>query len=296
LKIFEFYSIDEKNKLKSAALPIKQTTTLPEISCLWIVWITQSTRIIVMSDRETRSTKNNTTGMEATLLRLEASFKQMDKKLDENIRTLQQSIEDSKNELRDDIKNELLSKVLENSSNIEVNAAKIADMEAQISHLQDVVDASGRETDLIVKGVPILGGEKCVTLYHKIAVAIGYSQDSIPLADAFRLGVKKPGAKFDPPILIKFTNKLEKDIFHHKYFNFKNLSLNHIGWNVDQRIMIAENLTKSTQQIFSAAMQLKREKKLYRVSTSHGTVSVKPNDGDRPITIKALSDLDRYKG
>jgi hypothetical protein len=159
-----------------------------------------------MSDRETRSTKNNTTGMEATLLRLEASFKHMDKKPEENIKTLQQSIEDSKNELRHNIKNELLSKVLENSSNIEVNAAKITDMEAQISHLQDFVDASGRATDLIVKGVPILGSEKCVTLYQKIAVAIGYSQDCIPLADVF--------GKFDPPILLKFTNKLEKDIFH----------------------------------------------------------------------------------
>jgi hypothetical protein len=250
-----------------------------------------------MSDKEGRNTKNSSNSkiMESTLLRLEESFKKMDKKLDDNIKTLQQSIQDSKNELRDDIKNEILAKVEENSSKIEVNVARIADLEMQVHQLQDTVEANSRSTDLIVKGVPILGKENCTIIYQKIALAIGYSQDFIPQADTFRLGVKKPNAKFDPPLLFKFASKFEKDIFHQKYFDVKNLNLNQIGWNVDQRIIITENLTKSAQQIFSAAMALQREKKVHKASTSQGNVFVRHKEGHNRVRVKSLSDLDRYR-
>jgi hypothetical protein len=49
----------------------------------------------------------------------------------------------------------------------------------------------------------IVGKENCAIVYQKIAVAIRYSQDCIPLAENARLGVKKPNAKFDPPLLFQ---------------------------------------------------------------------------------------------
>jgi hypothetical protein len=50
---------------------------------------TTGTCIFVMGDKEDRNTKNSSAKMmEATLLRLEESFKKMDVKLDDNIKTI----------------------------------------------------------------------------------------------------------------------------------------------------------------------------------------------------------------
>jgi hypothetical protein len=89
------------------------------------------------------------------------------------------------------VKTNSATKLEENSSKIEVNVARIADLEMYVHQLRDNVEAYPRATDLIVEGVPILGKENYTILYQKIAVAIGYSQYCIPQADTFRLGVIK---------------------------------------------------------------------------------------------------------
>jgi hypothetical protein len=96
-----------------------------------------------------------------------------------------------------------------------------------------------------------------------------------------------------PPILLRFTNKIDKADFHKMYFAKKDLKLDNIGFAGDNtRIYISENLTKYNKEIFDAALNLKKDGKLVSVSTFHGTVSVKLAPTDRPKQILCLADLD----
>jgi hypothetical protein len=103
------------------------------------------------------------------------------------------------------------------------------------------------------------------------------------------------GAVYNPPILVKFASNYDKEDFHHRYFVKGDLNLTNIGFSVDQRIIIVENLTKHNQAIFAAAIKLKKEKTIFAVSTSHGVVYIKKNEGDRPVQIKFLSELERLE-
>ena len=139
----------------------------------------------------------------------------------------------------------------------------------------------------------MLSNENPVKIYVDIAAAIGYDNVTTPSADnIIRLGKKKPGEKSDPPLLVTFARIPDKIEFFRRYFRHNHLNLSEIGFNADQRIYITENLTKLDQEIYAAAMKLRHEKKLHTVSTSRGVVMVRRNKEDRPVPVKAVSELD----
>jgi hypothetical protein len=247
----------------------------------------------MMTDRETRAkTNSGATSVADTLLRLESTMLSINKQLDDKVDVLTKSIEECKNELRDEFRSEILTKIQSNFANIEANAVEISDLRTDVNRIDDTIDANNRANDLLIKEIPMLSRENCSAIYLSIASAIGYSDNYAPLVEVFRLGAKKPGAKFDLPLLLRFANRIEKNIFHQKYFAKKSLALNNIGFETNSRIIISENLTKSSQNIFAAAMKLKHEGKLTRVTTMRGAVYVKPSGKEKSIPVKSLSDLD----
>jgi hypothetical protein len=254
-----------------------------------------------MMSRPTRGTKEPeprpepTSSLEATLQRLEAKIDQMGSKQDTNFTTLNNTIDEKIEAIRIDIREEVMPKIQLNTSNIAANKSEIDELRAEVERMADVMDSNSKANDLLVKGIPLVNGQKCSDIYSKIASAIGYIPGNIPFAEAFRLGKKKPGTTYDPPILLKFMNKFDKNNFYHSYFVHKTLKLAEIGFQLEQRIIITENLTKHNQSIFVAAMKIKNEARLKSVSTSNGIVFVKQREGDNKIPIKCLSGLDRFK-
>jgi hypothetical protein len=252
--------------------------------------------VATMAHRETRANANNgaAPGVAESLARLEAMMKGINTKLDDNVSMLSKSIEDSKIELRDEFRTEIHAKIQANFAAIECNTADITELRADVNRIDDAIDVNNRAADLLVKGIPMLPRENSRAIYQSIATAIGYPNNYAPLAEVFRLGVKKPNTKYDPPLILRFANRIEKNIFHQKYFEMKNLGLNHIGFQTTSRIIISENLTKTYQVIFSAAMKLKHDGKLTRVSTLRGAVYAKPCGKEKSIPIRSLSDLDCF--
>jgi hypothetical protein len=256
-----------------------------------------------------RTTKNS---IEATLARMEAAMLAMSKTIEDNAKNLKDSMADvtksiTENEerlnmamdekiagLRDELKRDLTTNINQNVADIKSNKNSIDDLKATVTKLENMIELNNKCNDLIVKGVPVLISENPLTIYQKMATTLGYGTDSVPQVEVFRLGKKKAGAKHDPPLLIKFQNPYERQRFYDKYFEFGNLKLQHVGIEADQRIYISENLTKMNQPIFAAAMRLKRERKIASVSTSNGTVHVKPRQGDRRVPIRDMSELERY--
>jgi hypothetical protein len=257
------------------------------------------------AQRETRNTTKNAS-LEATLLRLEKSMADlnqkmddsvtvMNKNMDEKVVILNKTIDDKMDGLREDIMSELITKVQHNEANIATNTNKIEQLQMTVNKLENLIEASSKANDLIVKGIPILSNEKPLIMYQKIAACLGMVPEQVPQVEAFRLGRKRVGAKSDPPLLFKFLNKIDRTFFYNKYFDHGNLKLSDVGINADQRIYISENLTKFNQQIFARAMRLKKDGKIYSVSTYYGVVSIKQRRGGDSVPIKLTAELDRFE-
>jgi len=221
------------------------------------------------------------------LLELRGMISHLDEKFSTKVDALSASVD----AIRQEIKEEVVTRIDKNETAIAAHGERLVEVEEAIDELRNETEAASKATDLIVKGIPMLPRENVVNIYLQIAATIGYRNEDVPTADIFRLGKKKDGAKFDPPLLMRFTTVHAKNSFHRQYFRHSSLNLQDIGLSANQRIFITENLTKKHQEFYAAAMKLRREKQLYSVSTSRGVVMIRRNPGERPTPVNSLNSL-----
>jgi hypothetical protein len=219
--------------------------------------------------------------------------KLMNKKLDEKVELLNKNIDDNIEMLRADLNRDLLDKRQHNENNIDANANKIFGLENEIDDLQDKVEADSKAADIIVRGVPYVTGENYRLLYSKIsaAAAIGFCPAVLPRVEAFRLGRKKPGSKFDPAIILKFPSKADKSGLFKCYLYKLDLNLTDIGFEVIRRVHLAENLTSRNQKIYSEAQALRKDGKIHKVRSKFGNIYIERKEGENPAIIRKLSEL-----
>ena len=82
-------------------------------------------------------------------------------------------------------------------------------------------------------------------------------------------------ANTTPPIMIQFAFKCVRDDFYRRYLSSRNLSLIQLGFNVNQRVYINENLTEQGRRI----------KNLCAVFTKDGCVYVKTAVETEPVPV-----------
>lgn len=237
----------------------------------------------------------------------------LSKKIDSSSQTVTEAIDQKIEELQADLHSEFsgrLSQVEEDTKVLTRQGEELEDKcsdlaarvevltdqndrcQARCSELADKLEFCEREADVIVRGVPLVRGENCFVYYQKIAGAIGFSPtEPLPKVDAFRLGRKKPGAAVDPPILLRFHDKYEKSEFFKRYLRKLNLKISDVGFDGDSRIFLGENLTQQRRNIFVAAMEMKKAKKLFAVKTKFGAVFVQRTEGGAVVPIRHLSEL-----
>jgi hypothetical protein len=171
-----------------------------------------------------KSTKNS---IEATLARMALAMSKTIKtmadvtqSITENKKRLNMAIDDKIAGLQDDLKRDLTANINQNVADIKSNKSSIDDLKATVTKtkLENMSELNNKCNDLLVKGILVLISEKPPTLYQKMATTLGYATDSAPLVEVFRLGKNKTGAKYDPPLLIKFQNLFERQRFYDKYF------------------------------------------------------------------------------
>jgi hypothetical protein len=218
----------------------------------------------------------------------------LDRKFTDKIDNLSESVSSVKQEVaavRQEVSNLIASQISEHTDQLAVHDTRLDAVEASMRELRNTFEAATKATDLIIKGVPMLPNDNPVKIYVDIAQVIGYDKVSTPSANIARLGKKKPDGKFDPPLLVKFVNITDKIEFFRRYFHHSQLNLSEIGFTTRQRIYVSENLTKQDQEVHATAMKLRYERKLASVSTSRGVVHVRRNREDRPMPVKAVSEL-----
>jgi hypothetical protein len=249
---------------------------------------------------DTRNTGKSSDELAATLTSINKQLqtlsmdqKIMGRNLEDKVENLRTAMDQKIDELRTDIRDELSGIIQENTSRIEENSTKLQKMERKYEELENKLELAEKSMDLIVRGVPMLKDENLYNIYRFIAVAINIQPEFLPRARLYRLGRKKPGSKADPPILIKFTNRLDRMEFFGAYLRDTSLKLSNIGFSplADTRVYLSDNLTTMSRSIFQMAWKLKAEKKIFSVKTISGKVLIRIAETDAPIAISHISEL-----
>lgn len=103
---------------------------------------------------------------------------------------------------------------------------------------QETIKRQEKSHDLLLTGVPYSTTESTNGFLHQIALALGYSEATVPLAYTKRLARIPIVPGTTPPILMQFAFKASRDEFFHRYLSTRSLSLVSLGFNVDRRIFV----------------------------------------------------------
>ncbi|EDS32913.1 papilin [Culex quinquefasciatus] len=91
--------------------------------------------------------------------------------------------------------------------------------------------------------------------------------------------------------LLQFTFRAARDEFYRRYLSSRNLSLSHLGFSVNKRIYLNENLTELARSIKGSALKMKKDGKLHSVFTKDGFVQVKDRAEDEARPVHSVEQL-----
>lgn len=153
-------------------------------------------------------------------------------------------------------------------------------------------DRNFRMNDLIVSGVPFTPTEDLSAYFSKWCQCLGYTENCTPLVDIRRLakGAQKAGTA--SPLLIQFAITVQRNDFFARYLRSRSLSLVTIGFSVNKRIFINENLGIASRELRSKALTMKKNGQLTGVFTRDGTVYVKKSGSDRAMAVTCETELE----
>lgn len=160
------------------------------------------------------------------------------------------------------------------------------------AHAESVVDHNKRINDLIVSGVPYLANEDLIGYFATWCQSLGYAENCLPLVDIRRLSKGTPKAGTASLLLIQFAITVQRNDFFARYLRSRNLALTGIGFSVNQRIFINENIGLPERQLRSKALAMKKNGKLSGVFTKDGIIYAKKNGSNCVVAVMSTSDLE----
>lgn len=150
-----------------------------------------------------------------------------------------------------------------------------------------------------IRGIPndtIIHDRKFIKCIADHTGIMNFSLDSIDSCYRLKVGENTKSLR---PIVVRFLNLSKKrEFFGHYLKQIKNgnLSIKLLNENYPASAMyINEHLDKITSGLFFAARQLKKSNKINKVSILNNFVVIKCNPQDKPLYIKSMDDLDRFK-
>lgn len=223
--------------------------------------------------------------MTSQLSSYQRSAKDDNKKLGDKLDKLTTQMDSMKSDLSADIqklREDCNKSLCELATTVEKNKANTT----------QALDFVTRMDDLIVSGVPFSDGENLVEYFYAWCRALGYKDNNYPLVDIRRLSSKKLENGNGAVILVQFAFTVHRNEFFARYMRTRTLSLTTIGFSVDKRIFVNENLGPTAREIRSKALKMKKEGKLRSVVSRNGVVCVKRNSDDRDVPVSSINDLE----
>lgn len=159
---------------------------------------------------------------------------------------------------------------------------------------KDAVNRLAKSNDLILSGIPYNPTESTNVIVETISAALGYCEPNYPLVFSKRLARAPIAVGSTPPVLLQFAFKACRDDFFFRYLSKKNLNLGLLGFGVDKRVYLNENLTESARSIKGVALKLKSGGRIQNVFSKDGTIFVKPLGDDAAVPVFDVEDLTKY--
>lgn len=206
---------------------------------------------------------------------------------------LEKKLDTQKTELADTV-NKAVEKLGASLNN------KIGCVNQRVNEIQTTLDDNMRVLrlkEIIISGIPVASNENLVQVFDSISMAIGFDRQCCYTVDnIFRMGNNKhnnhPSRINAPPILVRFTSLLLKNEFLQLYFKHRNLNLTHIGFNGStDRVYINQNLTKTINLIYKAALKLKKSGSIAKIAIKSGQVLIIRNGSDSLVRVNSMEDL-----
>lgn len=251
----------------------------------------QSLTQSVKTMERTKSTSSlSSTGGDGRVESLDDLFSRLQSRFDETDKNIEQSTSKLKDEIST-LRADIQDFKMKCTSEVKQLSDSVSEIRSDVALDRERIMYAERSNDLLLSGVPYVAGENLSRIVSMIAAALGYTEDNVPLTTAKRLAriPIKPGST--PPIALQFAFKFVRDEFYIRYLKARNLSLQHIGFNVNSRVYLNENLTELGRKIKTQAINLKKSGKLHSVYTRDGAVFVKSDAKAEPQMIDSLDQL-----
>ncbi|XP_039429409.1 uncharacterized protein LOC128093290 [Culex pipiens pallens] len=177
------------------------------------------------------------------------------------------------------------------SNNVNKLSADLSKTRDNVSLNYERILVCGKLNDLLLSGVPYQSSENISNYVRSVSLALGYSDQDRPLIYTKRLARLPIADGTAPPLLLQFTFRAARDEFYRRYLSSRNLSLSHLGFSVNKRIYLNENLTELARSIKGSALKMKKDGKLHSVFTKDGFVQVKDRAEDEARPVHSVEQL-----
>lgn len=257
--------------------------------------------------------KNINAQNEGLKLQLDAQQKEMK----ENASLLTKEIENSRNMLKtemtqlvdnmrlefkaeiDNINNKIDTSATATAESMNAMNEKFNGLDSKIKYIENDFERLSHLNELKLIGIPTIANENLADTFTKLANVIGYdttNPSNIPATTRMITRNKITNEMaLAPTIILKFAANHMKEAFYSLYLRLlpkKKLSAKDLGFTIENRIIIGENLSQHNHELFIAASNMKRDKKLSQVFTVNGIVNVKIQKGGRTHEIRHKQQLE----
>lgn len=192
---------------------------------------------------------------------------------------------------------------IESSVSSQLSSLKtdIVNCENRLNGTDDDFARIAKLNELKISGIAHSTNEKLHDILSSIAKIIGYdiaNPSNIPeIVRMQRKNYQTNEIVQMPLIVLKFIAPHIRNKFYALYItriSKEPILTEHLNLAQGGTVRIGEVLTPNNQTIFTEALKLKREKKLFKVNTMDGLVRVKSEQADKFVIIRSSRALDVY--
>ena len=155
-----------------------------------------------------------------------------------------------------------------------------AKMKKEISDLRSAIDEQAQYTRrdcLEIRGVPVTTGEDTNVTVKKIGALIDVDINDTDISISHRIPSSNDRASGStsfrhPAIVVKFTNRKNRDLFYKARSKLKSYNTSDIGLgrNGESNIFIQESLTEAKTNLFKSCLKFRKDQKYKFIWTHYG--------------------------
>lgn len=156
---------------------------------------------------------------------------------------------------------------------------------------------------MVITGIPFAANDSVENIFTKISAAVEFERgieavDVIYWMKSRKISSRELISKSQTSIFVRFISHRLKMMFFKQYITPKNLSLRHIGLDIDNRIYCNHYLSKVDYSILQAALKVKRIDKniISKISTKTGLVNITFTNNNKvfiPRSIEEFHNINR---